>query len=143
VTTQENQVDDLIRTAVELNRKIETIALESGSQFVSLARTARRNRMMIWTATIGVALDILLTVVITIFGIQLTSLTNQLDATQTTQRQRALCPLYGIFLDSKSAAGRKAAPDPKKYDHAFEVIQQGYRVLGCAEYLKESGQDKW
>lgn len=140
---EEPALDDLIRAAMALNRKIETIAEESGTQFVSLAKTARRNRMMIWASISGVVLDILLTVVISVFGYQLASITNRLDATQTTQRQRALCPLYGIFLDSKSEQGRAQAPDKAKYDHAFEVIAEGYRVLGCGEFLKESGKDKW
>lgn len=142
MTTQE-QMDDLIRAAVDLNRRIESIALESGAQFVSLAKTARRNRLMIWVSITGVVLDILLTVVISVFGYQLAGLTNRLDSTQSAQRQRALCPLYGVFLDSKSEQGRAQAPDKAKYDHAFEVIEQGYRVLGCAEFLKESGKDKW
>jgi len=139
----QEQVEELIQTAESLNHRIEQIAERSGTQFVSLARTARRNRVLIWVSITGVVLDICLTVVITVFGIQLTSLTSRLDSTQTAQRQRALCPLYGVFLDNKSAKGRAQAPDPQKYDHAFEVIEQGYRVLGCAEFLKESGKDKW
>jgi alpha-glucuronidase len=144
MTDQEaEKLDRLILAARELGQEVEELAAESGVQFVSLAKTARHNRIMIWGVVAGGILDILLTIALGLFGFQLSSLTDQLNTTQTTQRQRALCPLYGVFLDSKSAAGRKAAPDPDKYDHAFEVIADGYRVLGCAEFLKSSGKDKW
>lgn len=144
MTEQDREkLDRLIRTAGELDREIEELADKSGTQFTSLAKTARRNRMMIQALGVSLVLDVMLTVVMAVFGVQLTSLTDRLDTTQTTQRQRALCPLYGVFLDSKSDAGRKAAPDPDKYDHAFEVIADGYRVLGCAEFLKASGKDQW
>lgn len=144
MTEQDREkLDRLIQMAQGLGSEVAQLAEESGHQFVSLADTARRNRLMIWGVIIGGVLDVTLTVVMALFGVQLTKLTDRLDTTQTTQRQRALCPLYGVFLDSRSEAGRKAAADPKQYDHAFEVISDGYRVLGCAEFLKESGKDKW
>lgn len=156
MTTPENpppdqeRVEALIQAAMELNQNVAAMANESGSQFVSLARTARHNRILI-IATIGsLFLDLAITVVLALVG--MTAVNNserindfaQAQAEQATeQRKRALCPLYGIFLDSKSEQGRKAAPDPAKYDHAFEVIEDGYRVLGCDKFLQESGRDKW
>lgn len=144
------RMDRLISMATQLTDEIEEMATESGHQFTSLAKTARTNRRLIWGTIIGGFLDIVLTVVLAIIGVGVTSnthridtLTNQLNQDNTAARKRALCPLYGIFKDSKSAAGRAAAPDPKKYDHAYEVINQGYLVLGCDKFLKQSGKDAW
>lgn len=147
---RDERVNRLISMAVELTGEVEELARESGTQFTSLARTARKNRIMIWTLMASLALDVLITVVLTLIGItavdntkRLNTITDDLATQQTESRRRALCPLYGIFLDSKSEAGRERAPDPEKYDHAFEVIEEGYLFLGCDGYLRESGKNEW
>jgi hypothetical protein len=139
-----DRLDRLINLATALNAEVGDLAQNSGRQFVSLARTARTNRLMIWIVVGGGVLDLILTVALgfTVTGMvrnaqRVDALTQRLDMAQTTQRQKALCPLYGIFLDSKSPEGRKAAPDPNKYDHAFVVIRDGYKVLECDKYLKD------
>ena len=144
------RVDRLIQMAIELSGEVEELAIDSGKQFTSLARTARKNRMMIWALMASLLLDVVITVVLGIVGAGVVNNTNRIDEfsqnlenQQTEQRRRALCPLYGIFLDSKSEAGRKNAPDPQKYDHAFEVIEEGYVFLGCDTFLKESGKNQW
>lgn len=149
-TPSPTRVEELIRIATELSDEVEDLALASGHQFVSLARTARINRRLIWISIVAVSLNLILLATVVIIGVGMAENTRRIDALaqrvemqQTVQRQRALCPLYGIFLDSKSVEGRKRAPDPEKYDHAFEVIEDGYDVLGCAQYLKESGRDAW
>lgn len=140
----------LISMATELTEEVDELARESGEQFTSLARTARKNRMMIWALSGSLILDVVITVVLGIVSAGVVNNTHKIDQfsqqqaeQQTDQRRRALCPLYGIFVDSKSPEGRAAAPDKAKYDHAFEVIEDGYKVLGCAAFLKESGKDKW
>lgn len=140
----------LVDMAVQLTDEVEEMAKDSGHQFTSLAKTARTNRRLIWGTIIGGALDVVLTVVLAVIGVGVTSnthridaLTHQLNMDNTEQRKRALCPLYGIFKDSRSAKGRAAAPDPQKYDHAFDVIDEGYRVLGCDKFLKQTGKDAW
>lgn len=156
MTTPENpppdqeRVDALIRAATELNNQVVQVAQESGTQFVSLARAAKMNRMLIWLIAGAGALLTLVTLVMIFLWLGVRENTDRIDkvatqtsVVQTVQRQRALCPLYGVFLDSKSEQGRKNAPDPEKYDHAFEVIEEGYRVLECGQYLKESGRDQW
>jgi hypothetical protein len=105
---------------------------------------------MIWALAVGGAVLTLVCVILVFLVIGQRANTDRIDkiatqtlATQTAQRQRALCPLYGIFVDSKSAEGRARSADPEQYDHAFEVIEEGYRFLECDQYLKESGRDKW
>lgn len=133
---------ELISLANTLINEIETLADDSGKQFVSLAHRARTNRLLIIATAASVMFDLLLTVILAFVGIgwhentnQIDTLTHRLDTQQTVQRQKALCPLYQVFLDSKSKQGRDAAPDPEKYDHAFVVIQQGYDALECDHYI--------
>lgn len=133
---------ELIGLANTLINEIETLADDSGKQFVSLAHRARTNRMLIIATAASVLFDLLLTIILAFVGVgwhdnttRIDALTQRLDTAQTVQRQKALCPLYQVFLDSKSKVGRDAAPDPKKYDHAFVVIQQGYDVLECNKYI--------
>jgi hypothetical protein len=144
------RVAELISTAVELTQEVERLAIDSGHQFVSLARAARRNRMMIWTLGISTALDVIITIVLGVVGAgvvnnsqRLDAVTKQINQDNTEQRKRALCPLYGIFKDSRTPQGRAQAPDKQQYDHAFDVIEQGYLVLGCDQFLKETGRDAW
>lgn len=135
----------LAELASEIVQELEHISLDSGEQFVSLANRARRNRQLITAVIVSVVLDVILSVFLGLAVVQvkhnehqISALTTRLDISQTVQRQKALCPLYQIFLDSRSAAGRAAAPDPVKYDHAFQVIQDGYGVLGCAAFIAKS-----
>lgn len=134
--------EELITLAAQLINEVDELAEGSGKQFVSLARRARTNRMLILITIGSVIIDLVLSVVViyVLAGMQrntdrIDSLTARLDQAQTIQRQKALCPLYQIFLDSKSPQGRKAAPDPEKYDHAFVVIQQGYDALECDQFI--------
>jgi len=139
---RDERLVELVGLASTLISEIESLASDSGKQFVSLAQRARTNRMLILATIFSVLIDFGLTIVLAIIGTgmqhntdRIDQLTQRLDQAQTVQRQKALCPLYQIFLDSKSAAGRKAAPDPKKYDHAFVVIKNGYEALECERYI--------
>lgn len=148
VTSYERvRLAEIAAMARDFAEEFDEFARESGRQFTSLAHRARTNRRLIFVMLLGCALDIFLTVVLAIFGIgvehntnRIDDLTARLDYQQTVQRQKALCPLYQVFLDSKSAAGRKAAPDPQKYDHAFVVIKQGYDALDCSKYIARDPQ---
>lgn len=141
-TPDPDRTDELISLATTLISEIEELSDASGKQLVSLARRARINRLLILATAASVIIDLVLTIVLTIIGVgmqhntdRIDQLTQRIDEAQSVQRQKALCPLYQIFLDSKSDAGRKAAPDPKKYDHAFVVIKQGYDALECDHYI--------
>lgn len=139
----EDRVAELTRAANGLMQEIQRLRADSGQQLVTLTRRSTKDRVMIYTLAASFALDIALTVAL---GLGLTSLNatsdqvaqiaHRLDVAQTVQRQKALCPLYQIFLDSKSPQGRQAAPDPQKYDHAFKVIADGYRALDCDAFNK-------
>ncbi len=135
----------MIELARQLITEIDELGIKAGDQFVSLAKRARTNRVLIMATIVSVGLDLVLTVVLALIGIgmqhntdRIDALTQRLDTAQTVQRQKALCPLYQIFLDSKSPQGRKAAPDPEKYDHAFVVISDGYKALDCNQFITKT-----
>jgi len=148
MTNPENEakIEELIGLGSRLLLQIEAFTTEGGKQFVNLAQRARANRRAIWLLGLSILLDLALTAFMIFSQIQISSnehqigdLTNRLDTAQTTQRQKALCPLYQLLLDSRSDAARKASPDPKAYDHAFAVIQSGYNALDCSVFIDSSG----
>jgi len=133
---------ELAALAMQLIEEVDELSKDSGAQFVTLAKRARTNRMLIVATIVSVSIDLIITIVLALVGVnmqhntdRIDALTQRLDEAQTVQRQKALCPLYQIFLDSKSSQGRKAAPDPQKYDHAFVVIKDGYKILNCDQFI--------
>lgn len=148
MTSPENdqKLEDLLDLGTRLVSQIEAFTREGGTQFVSLAHRARTNRRAIWLLSTSFFLDLVLTVIMGFGWIQvahnehqISALTSRLDYSQTIQRQKALCPLYQLLLDQKSAAGRKAAPSTAAYDHAFRVIQDGYNALSCSAFISGDG----
>jgi hypothetical protein len=136
----QDRVARLIAMALELTAEIEELAQESGHQFTSLARTAKRNRVMIWCVIAGGVLDLVLTAVLGFIGVgmqtntdRIDALTHRLDVSQTSTRQKVLCPLYQLLKDTGSPEARAAAPDKKVYDHNYKVINDGYNALDCIE----------
>jgi ferric-dicitrate binding protein FerR (iron transport regulator) len=103
----------------------------AGDQLVNLAKRSRTTRRMIFAVAISLALDVILSLGLLFAVTSVQHVSDRLDTQQTTSRQKALCPLYQLFLDSQSAAGRAAAPDPVKYDQSFKVIREGYTALEC------------
>jgi hypothetical protein len=149
--TDQSRVDRLIRMAVELTGEVETLPHDIGTHFVSLASSTRRNRLMIWALAGSMFLDVIITVVLVFVGAatvkntdRLNQVTSDLSATQTEQRTRALCPLYGVLKGAESPEGKaRSALPPDEYDHAFEVINEGYLTLKCDEFLEDSGRGSW
>jgi hypothetical protein len=133
------EVEALVEAATGLMDKVHKLAQDEGIQFTTLAKKAHETRVLAVVAITGLILDVVLTFAMAFGGWQLKHLTNRLDVAQTTTRQKALCPLYQVFLDSESPAGRKAAPDPVKYDHAFKVIREGYSALECSKFIDSAG----
>ncbi len=135
----QDRVARLIEMALQLTTEIEELAQDSGHQLTSLARTAKRNRVMIWGVVVGGVLDLVLTVVLAFIGAgmqtntdRIDALTHRLDVSQTSTRQKVLCPLYQLLKDTGSPQARAAAPDKKVYDHNYKVINDGYNELKCS-----------
>jgi hypothetical protein len=126
----------LVKTTPELAEQIRTLGRDTGDQFVTLAHWAKANRRLIWALGVSLVLDLVLTFALAWDTVRVDSLTHRIDVAQTTQRQKALCPLYGLFLSSENPKSRAAYPEgPAAYDRAFGVIKQGYNALDCTSYL--------
>ncbi len=135
----------LAEQAAALTKSVNKLNADVGDQMVSMAKVTKRNERLIVGLIISFILDVTLTVFMAFGMVVLKSntddiqvLTDKVVAVQTVQRQKALCPLYQLFLDSKSEVGRARAPDPVKYDQAFVVIQQGFDALKCTELANKS-----
>lgn len=141
MTEQEaEKLDRLIQEAQDLGREVEQLATASGTQFVSLAVTARQNRRRIWAVAVGGGLltAVVVAMVFLVIGMQsnterIDGVTRRLDVSQTATRQKVLCPLYQILKDTGSPEARAAAPDKKLYDHNYKVINDGYNELKCSQ----------
>ncbi len=136
-SSEHQQVRELVSAAAGLKQEISKLNYDSVDTVTKLGTYTKKTRKMAWALVISVAIDIVLTLFITSNAISINHLTARLDYAQTVNRQRALCPLYQLFLDSKSEVGRSRAPDPVKYDQAFVVIQDGFDALKCTEFINK------
>lgn len=135
------QLQALTNAALELVDSVEQLNRESGSQIVGLTKRQATSRKIIIWLIVSLVVDLFLTVALAVGYVYLDRTAHQAEATasqlkynSTVQRQKALCPLYQLFLDSKSPEGRKRSLDPEKYDQAFVTIEEGYKVLKCSEF---------
>lgn len=131
------QIDELVSAASDLKHEISKLNYDSVDTITRLGVYTKKTRRMTWALVISLVVDIILTVLVTLNVFSINHLTERLNIAQTINRQRALCPLYQLFLDSKSEVGRAHAPDPVKYDQAFAVIQDGFNALKCTEFINK------
>lgn len=120
---------------------LAAIAKDAGVQLVTLTKQSEAQHWKNWVIAVSLVLDVLFSVLVGLGFLALGNTTDRVDRTaralakeQLATRQQVLCPLYTVLRDSRSAKGRAAAADPEKYDHAFYVIEQGYKTLACAEF---------
>jgi hypothetical protein len=133
----------LVRTATELLGSLDRMKQEMGDQLVVLANQGRTNRRMIWALGVSFVL-IAAMIVAMLFALErsnrnarnIEKLTDRIHAAQTVDRQRGLCPLYKLFIDSQSPEARERSVDPEQYDAAFRVIHKGYNDLNCQQFLE-------
>lgn len=137
-----DDIADLTTAAEKLVEKVNAINVATGETIVGLAVAAKRNRRMIWALSVSMALTLVLIVFVGV-GLKgvndnshrLDQVTMRLDAAQTEGRQKALCPLYSLFISAKSDQARAANPGgPAAYDKAFKVIEEGYTGLHCQDF---------
>lgn len=127
----DDRIEALTGVSRELVEQVSKLRTENAEQLVELAHQARVNKRITKVLLAMSAFAICLTLIVGFSFIRLNDLAGELDASQQIQRQEALCPLYKLFLDSRSLKRRAQAPDPEAYDHAFEIIERGYKVLHC------------
>lgn len=134
-----NKLDDLTEQAGELVAQINHLNAGTGVKVEGLNKKVRRNQVMM-------VLNIILTVVVafTVYSTventdKVDTVTQRLDYQQDVTRKQVLCPLYQIFVDSKTEQGRQAYPKgPKAYDENFAIIEKSYNVIQCADVKPRS-----
>lgn len=88
-------------------------------------RLVRTRRNVIWLAT-SLALDLILTVVVTL----IVSHQNTLSEQQRATTEGALCPLYTYLINAYHP--ELQAPDKvAEYNRGYDVIRNGAKALGC------------
>lgn len=134
----------LTRAANDLIEEIEALNRASGTTLVDLAQRSRRNRRLILATAVGLVLDVALTVAMAIgwAGIarnnhRIDQVNTRLDNAQTTQRAKALCPLYRVLLDGERFTPPNLSPEQTQARaNAFKVIHAGFDALNCKEVIK-------
>jgi hypothetical protein len=119
---------ELTAAAEQIVESVNALNKDAGGQLISLAVTAKRNRLMIWGLAISLLLDVLLTGFVV-------SLTFRVNETQQVTRSQVLCPLYQQFVNADTPKARELArrngQDLEARDKAFRVIRESYDVLDC------------
>lgn len=132
------KLDALTEVANELVQEVNTLN-QGGKQVENLTTKVLRNYKILWLCIASLVGLFVVTVIlgITVYTSQnnsekLDKLTQRLDYSQTVTRKQVLCPLYQVFLDSKSEQGRAAYPKgPAEYDRLFATLERSYKVLHC------------
>jgi len=125
----------LAERAAGIAEEYAELARANGAEIVSLNRRDRSKGRRIVVVSVAVAMDVVLSAVLGLALVQVHTLTDRLDTSQTTTRRNSLCPLYTLLISTETSAARAAAPDRAAYDHAVMVIRGGYDALGCAEFI--------
>jgi hypothetical protein len=137
----DQEIRELTRVATELVERIDALTNGTHSQMLNLAKTAKRNRSMIWILWVGFTLDIVLTIAVTLGFIAISGNQDDIQDVRTVERRDALCPLYEQFINADTPAARKRAEEAgqnmQDRDHAFKVIRDGYGALNCKEFDKK------
>jgi hypothetical protein len=126
---------ELAQRAAGIAEEYADLARSNGDAIVSLNKRDRSKGRRIVFMAVAVAMDVVLSGVLTLALIQVHTLTDRLDTSQTVTRRNSLCPLYTLLKSTETPAARAAAPDKAAYDHAVMVIRDGYTALGCAEFV--------
>jgi hypothetical protein len=138
----EDRLERIAELAQLLRDEAHGLRTETDGVLSRLSRRAQVNRRMLWIVIVSLALDLALSVVLAVALVQVSrndrsigALTDRLDTQQTTTRRNSLCPLYTLLKDGDTASARAAAPDKAAYDHATQVIRDGYKALGCVQFV--------
>lgn len=143
-----NKLDALSEQAGDLVAEINKLNEDTGRTLEGVNTKVRRNQRMTWLVGLSLLADLIVTVVLG-FTLHQTSttadktdkVTDRLNYSQNVTRQKVLCPLYEIFINSKSDVGRQRHPGgPAEYDKIFVTFQQSYDVIKCAQFKEKQEQ---
>lgn len=96
-------------------------------------RTGKTERTTIFVA-LGLAVDLVLSVAVAVLVWSQISVYGDVQtaiARESSTRQEALCPLYGLLLGSYNPASRAEGTARDQYNEAFRVMRIAYDTLDC------------
>jgi hypothetical protein len=133
------QLERISRQAKEMAGQVEALGTNVGAGVAGLKKRTGRHSKVLWLLAGSFLLDILLTVVIAIIGAQVVGNARKLENVQEVAANEALCPLYGVFIQSAEAPlpraqGESDAAYAKRVegrDAAILIIKHGYEALEC------------
>lgn len=134
--------------SVETQRRLDKLASEADTLIIAvdalnvtaarITRRTRRSEAVLAALAVSFLLDILLTVFVYVGLTQLSDTTRVVQDTQANGlviRQKVLCPLYQLFLNSYSIRVRdNPALNPRGaawYDNAYATLRDGNKALNC------------
>jgi hypothetical protein len=141
--TNPNDLAELTQAARELVERVNALHSDTGDTIEGLAQRSATNRRWIRVIVVGFVLNIILTIIVAVGGMQVArnnaridAVTQRLDDAQTTQRAKALCPLYQVFLDfERFPPPNQSAEQIAARVQAYKTIHASYDVLGCKDLL--------
>lgn len=135
-----NKLDALSEQAAELVAEINKLNSDTGQQLEGVNTKVKRNTRMTWVVGLSLLADVVITLVLGFTVNRVDNVTDRLNYSQNVTRQKVLCPLYQIFIDSKSPEGRARYPEgPAAYDKVFATLQESYDTIKCAEFKEKQG----
>lgn len=131
----EHAAEELSGTIRELNESIR-VGENLRDELDSLTRRSVANRRMVIMVIAGLILDVSLTIIVALTVIGVTSNSNTINELVRLQHDSALCPMYQLFIDSDTPAGRESARqrgnDMAEREKLFNVIRASYAALNCS-----------
>lgn len=135
----------LTDTAEELVKEVNRLNGVTGPRVQGITTRLRRNQKILWVVVVSFLVDIVVTAVVAFNAYktqenttEIETIQGRLNYSQDVQRRKVLCPLYKIFVDSKSEQGRATYPEgPEEYDRLFGIIETSYKALECNKPVPE------
>lgn len=139
------RLEALSQTANDLVTAVNGLNDETNQRVMGVNKRLNHNKKLMWIVIISFIVDLSLTGTMAWVFHQsrettqdVKAITKRLDYNSQVQRRKVLCPLYQLFMDSKSEQARASNPNgPAAYDKAFKVIEEGYNALNCAAPLSK------
>lgn len=133
------QIDALARQAETLNEGVSALMEGTGTAIVGLAKRGRSTHR--WMLLIGasLALDLLLTAVVTFTLTRVESTGHRVDGLSSNLREQ-LCGMLQIFVNSdtpqNAAISKARGDDMAARANSYAIIHRSFSALECSKLIK-------
>ena len=122
-----------VELAVQAQALADTVGVLAEAVDNLNRRTNKTEKTTILVA-LGLAVDLVLSIAVAVLVWSQITVSSDLQAAiarETSTRQDALCPLYGLLLGSYNPTSRAEGPARDQYNEAFQVMRAAYNSLDC------------